>query len=190
MNKLKSKNKYNEQRLIEMRYGLESFYLTITKLVVITILAILLGIFKEYIIFTLMYIPLRTVSFGWHANTTKACWIISPIAFLLIPYLGSILEINLITKIIVLFISLIIFYLYAPADTKKRPIVAPKRRLTFKLLSISVILIYSIFIINFSTLTTNLMILAIVYQCLLINPITYKLSNQPFDNYKNYCLNE
>ena len=134
VNLAKRKMEYTEEEVAIMRYALEGIYLTFTKILVITLIAALLGLFKEYIWFVLLYTPIRSVSFGWHANTTKECWVVSILAFILIPYTFSIITINRITKIILLTFSIFIFALYSPADTKKRPIVNKKRRLMFKVL--------------------------------------------------------
>lgn len=173
-----------------MRYALEGIYLTFTKILVITLIAALLGLFKEYIWFVLLYTPIRSVSFGWHANTTKECWVVSILAFILIPYTFSIITINRITKIILLTFSIFIFALYSPADTKKRPIVNKKRRLMFKVASLIITLVYCCYSFKHSNLISNLMIASLLYQSLLINPLIYKITHQEFNNYKTYNLNE
>lgn len=173
-----------------MRYALEGIYLTFTKILVITLIACLLGLFKEYMWFVILYIPLRSVSFGWHANTTKECWVVSILVFILIPYIFSIITINEITKIILLTFSILVFALYSPADTKKRPIVNKKRRLLFKVVSLIITLVYCCYSFKHSNLISNLMIASLLYQSLLINPLIYKITHQEFNNYKTYNLNK
>lgn len=190
VNLAKRKKEYTEEEVAIMRYALEGIYLTFTKILVITLIAALLGLFKEYIWFVLLYTPIRSVSFGWHANTTKQCWVVSILAFILIPYTFSIITINRITKIILLTFSIFIFALYSPADTKKRPIVNKKRRLMFKVVSLIIIFVYSYYALNNSNLISNLMLASLLYQSMLINPLIYKISNQEFNNFKAYNLNE
>lgn len=190
VNLAKRKKEYTEEEVAIMRYALEGIYLTFTKILVITLIAALLGLFKEYIWFVLLYTPIRSVSFGWHANTTKQCWVVSILAFILIPYTFSIITINRITKIILLTFSILIFALYSPADTKKRPIVNKKRRLMFKVVSLIIILVYSYYALNNSNLIGNLMLASLLYQSMLINPLIYKISHQDFNNFKAYNLNE
>ena len=48
-------NLYDEVKLAEIQYGLEGIYITISKFLIISIVAIVLGIFKESLIFTLIY---------------------------------------------------------------------------------------------------------------------------------------
>lgn len=190
VNLAKRKMEYTEEEVAIMRYALEGIYLTFTKILVITLIAALLGLFKEYIWFVLLYTPIRSVSFGWHANTTKECWVVSILAFILIPYIFSIITINEITKIILLTFSILGFVLYSPADTKKRPIVNKKRRLMFKVASLIITLVYCCYSFKHSNLISNLMIASLLYQSLLINPLIYKITHQEFNNYKTYNLNE
>ena len=190
VNLAKKNKEYTEEEVAIMRYALEGIYLTFTKILVITLIAALLGLFKEYIWFVLLYTPIRSVSFGWHANTTKECWVVSILAFILIPYTFSIITINRITKIILLTFSIFIFALYSPADTKKRPIVNKKRRLMFKVASLIITLVYCCYSFKHSNLISNLMIASLLYQRLLINPLIYKITHQEFNNYKTYNLNE
>lgn len=190
VNLAKRKMEYTEEEVAIMRYALEGIYLTFTKILVITLIAALLGLFKEYIWFVLLYTPIRSVSFGWHANTTKECWVVSILAFILIPYIFSIITINEITKIILLTFSILGFALYSPADTKKRPIVNKKRRLMFKVASLIITLVYCCYSFKHSNLISNLMIASLLYQSLLINPLIYKITHQEFNNYKTYNLNE
>ena len=85
---------------------------------------------------------------------------------------------------------LVVYSLYAPADTKKRPIVSSKRRLFFKVSTLIILFIYSYYIIRNSNLISNVMLASLLYQSLLINPLIYKLSHQSFNNYKAYNISE
>ena len=190
VNFAKRNKEYSDDEVAIMRYALEGIYLTFTKILVITLIAIVLGLFKEYIWFVLLYTPIRSVSFGWHANTTKECWIVSILAFILIPYTFSIITINKIAKIILLTFSIIMFIVYSPADTKKRPIVSKKRRLLFKAASLIITFAYCYYSLNNANLISNLMIASLLYQSMLINPLIYKVSHQEFNNFKAYNLNE
>lgn len=186
----KRNKEYTNEDVEIMRYALEGIYLTFTKILVITLIAWLLGVFKEYIWFVLIYTPIRSVSFGWHANTTKECWLVSILAFILVPYTFNIITINIITKIILLTFSILVFALYSPADTKKRPIVNKRRRLMFKVVSLIITFGYSYYSLYHSNLVSNLMIASLLYQSILISPFIYKISHQEFNNYKAYNLNE
>ena len=55
MNLIKSNNNFDEEKLEEIEYGLESIYLTFTKLIIIFSLSYILGILKEVILLSIFY---------------------------------------------------------------------------------------------------------------------------------------
>ena len=89
MNYIKRNTNYNTTKLAEIKYGLESLYLTFSKMIFISLIAIILGIFKEMIIYMIIYNLLRMPSFGLHATKTWICLLSSTILFIGIPYLST-----------------------------------------------------------------------------------------------------
>ena len=63
MNLIKNNGQYSDEKLAEIKYGLEGLYLTFSKLIVIFLLAYLLGVIKEVLIFLIIYNVIRTTSF-------------------------------------------------------------------------------------------------------------------------------
>ncbi len=187
MNLVNGMNKYNTEQLEEIKYGLEGIYLTVSKVVVILIISIIFGIFKEAILFLLIFNILRTVAFGLHASKSIYCWISSSISFLLIPYLCKNFEFPILFHIIVCSLALISFILFAPADTINRPLINKRKRKIYKVLSIifATLFIILIFTINY-LLLKNLLTFALLLETILILPITYKIFKLPYNNYKNY----
>ena len=182
----KNNPNYTEEKLEIISYGLESLYLTITKIIIIILLAIILKIFKEVIYLILFYNIIRLFAFGLHAKNSIACLITSVSIFIGGVYL-SYLNINLTIKIILSLISLILIIIYAPADTEKRPLINIKKRKRFKVLSIITSTIMTILIIYFHKYyISNLMLIGYVEATIMILPITYKLYGLPYNNYKRY----
>ncbi len=181
---------HNEYTAIEkdmIKYGISNLYLQITKMIVITSIAIIFKIFIPYLIFILFYNIIRSTSFGIHAKKSYQCWISSIIIFIGIPCLSQTLIIKNIYKVIILSISIIFIALYSPADTEKKPIVSPKRRIIYKYFSTLISIVYSfacIYIKNQAI--SNLLLFSLVLQCVIISPFTYKIFGQPYDNYKRY----
>ena len=101
MHYIKKNTNYDEIKLKEIEYGLVSIYLTISKMLVISIIALILGIFKEMIIFSLIYNILRSPSFGLHATKSWICLILSTTLFIGIPFLCEILIIPLYIKVFI-----------------------------------------------------------------------------------------
>lgn len=184
MDYIKKKTNYDKTKLTEIKYGLEGLYLTFSKLIVISLLTIILGIFKEMIIYMLIYNIIRMPSFGLHATKSWICLLSSTILFVGIPYLSIYLNIPLIIKILVGIFSILFMLKNAPADTKKRPIVNKKRRLAYKIISTIISILFtitSIFIKN--NFISNCFLLALVMQNFMISPMVYKIFKLPYNNY-------
>lgn len=184
MDIIKKNKNYDKTKLAEIKYGLEGLYLTISKLIIITTIAIILGIFKEYIIFLLIYNIIRMPSFGLHATKSWICLVSSTIIFIGLPLIMKTIELNIIIKIIIGIILTIGMMLFSPADTHKRPIVNKKRRLIYKLISTLISIIYSfILIIIDNNFISNCLMFSIILESLMISPIVYKIFKLPYNNY-------
>ncbi len=173
--------------LEKIRYGLEGIYLTITKMIIIIGVAFLLGMLKEVTIILVLFNIIRYTGFGFHANTSMECLILSIACFVLIPIVF--LKVNISTNAII-FISIlciISYILFAPADTVKRPLRNKKKRLIRKISTIIIGLIYIglMFLIPSWRL---LFLTALVILAITINPLLYKAFGQPYNNYKNIKL--
>lgn len=184
MNYIKKNTNYNEVKLKEIEYGLVGIYLTYSKLIIISILAIILGIFKEMIIFTLFYNIIRMPSFGLHATKSWICLLSSTILFIGIPYLSTILTIPMILKIIICIVGICLMFKNAPADTKKRPIINKKRREIYKFIStlLTIIFSFSAILIE-NNFISNCLILSILMQNCMISPTVYRIFKLPYNNY-------
>lgn len=180
---------YDEVRLAELRYGLEGIYLSVTKLIVIIAIALILGIFKEMIFMLLIFNILRTTGFGLHATKSWICLLSSTSVFIICPILAKIITINTIIKVFLSIVSTICVFLYAPADTVKRPLINEKKRNIYKFITtISCIVLSLIAIVVENNVISNLMIFGILTEVVMILPITYKIFNLSYNNYKNYKL--
>ena len=178
MRSIKNNNKdLSKVKLEEIRYGLLGLYSMITKTIVIVILALILGIFKEFILFLIFYSILRSVGYGTHAKSNIMCWISSTLLLIGLPYIFMLITINLSTKIIIWSICFISYIFFCPADTEKRPMINKKRKSKFKLLIIFISLIYLVLIINYS-LISNYIIAAMILQAFLSSPLGYILMGQ------------
>ena len=187
MNYIKNKTNYDDIKLKEIEYGLVSIYLMISKLIIISTLALILGIFKEMIIFTLIFNTIRSTAFGLHATKSWVCLIISALIFLVIPTISLQIHLNVLLKIIICFISIILIYKNSPADTKSKPIINKKRRNLYKLLSTLFGIIFSITsIIIKNEFISNCLIFSLILENLLISPLTYKIFKLPYNNYIDY----
>lgn len=187
MNIIRSNKDYDDVKLAEIKYGLEAIYLTVTKTILIGFLAILLGIFKEFIIFMLIFTVMRSPSFGIHASKTWMCIVSSTLSFIGIPLIALYLKIDVTSKVIIGFISVVLISLFSPADTHKKPIVNKKRRKIYKILSFVVASVYVVLSITIKdNFLSNSFLMSTLLQNILISPITYRIFKMPYNNYKAY----
>lgn len=187
INMIKKNNpSFSKDELDKIRYGIEGIYLTVTKLVIIILLGFLFNILYEIFLLLLFYNFLRFFGFGYHAKNSTECLIISITLFVFLPLLISkeLLLFNYKWSIICL--CLINFLLFAPSDTKKRPMINKKKKLFRKISVILITLIYSIFIPYVDYKLSSILLSSIVIQSIMVNPFIYMVTKQPYNNYKNY----
>lgn len=185
MNYLQKYNDFSLDDIEKVKYGLEGLYLTITKLIFILITAFIIGILKEVIFLLIIFNIIRYTGFGFHANTSLECLILSTLNFIVIPLLFLNIELTNITKLIIGSLCVISYLLFAPADTVKRPLPNRRKRVIRKVSTVIIGIIYSIFIFIFPKFSP-LFLSALVIQAILVQPLLYKIFKQPYNNYKHY----
>lgn len=169
----------------KVKYGLEGLYLTITKMVLLTILALLLNMFKEFILVVVFFNVIRYTGFGFHAEKSYQCLLFSTFNFIVIPFL--LLHIQLSNFFVYTICAICIFHylLFAPADTKKRPLSNKRKRIIRKIITVMIGFIYILMIILLNnTYWTSIILSAMIIQAIIISPLIYRLFNQPYNNYK------
>lgn len=181
-----NKKQYTDDEIEIIKYGYESVYITITKILFIIIVSLVLNIFKEVILFLLIFNVIRTFAFGIHATKSSICLISSTLIFIGLPYILMYIELNNIIKLLLGVILIIYIFLYSPADTYKRPIINKKRRYFFKYLSTLISIIYIIISLITNNFISNCFLFSILLECIFISPITYKIFNLPYNNYLKY----
>lgn len=188
MNSVKDKYPdYDQDKLDEIEYGLEAIYLTFTKVFVIFVIAYALGVFKELIMILLFYNLLRTTAFGMHAKKSWHCYLISISVFVGGAMLCKYMDINIYVKSVLSSVALICMILYAPADTYKRPLINSKKRGIYKISSILISLVYIIIIFIFKdSMISNYLFMGLLAATMMIHPVTYRVFQLPYNNYKSY----
>ena len=117
LNNIKTNIKKNNKNITEeeleiIEYGLESLYLTFTKIIIILLLSIVLNIFKETLYTLIFYNIIRLFAFGLHAKNSIQCLITSLILFIGGTYLSIYLTIPISLKIVLSTISIILISIY------------------------------------------------------------------------------
>ena len=177
----------DELKTKKIKYGLELLYNVITKLIVMLILSILIGLFKEYILFTIVFAITKRYTYGIHAKKSITCW------FITLPiYLGGSYFIhNAVLPSYVIYLiwlfSFISFALWAPADTPAKPLIHQEIREKQKLLACATCFIYLAIILIFQyNSINNAIVYSLIVQSICINPVTYLLTKTTYANYKVY----
>lgn len=168
-----------------LRYGIQICYFNISKLLILLLTSVIFGLFKAACISFILIAILKRYAYGFHANTFWSCLIISFINIFGIICLSR-LEFNPIIKIVLAVISVILFTLYAPADTEEQPLVNSKKRTTLKIHAVIVTIIYIIFAFFTDGLLSNMFILSLTFVGLNTSPILYRLFKKEYRNYEKF----
>lgn len=190
MNYIKKYKNLDEESEEKIIYGLESIYILVTKLIIICTIAIFLGIFKEFLIFLLLFNGIRTFAFGLHATKSYICLIASTASFLILPYISTLIKFSNLGKIIIGVVCIGLIFKNSPADTHKRPIVNPKRRKRLKILSVIVAITYVTLSFFTNSFLSNCLLFSLLLEVIFISPLTYRIFKLPYNNYINYIESE
>jgi len=177
-------------KMEEYRYNLECFYITVTKALIILPITFIFGVLLEALLFLLVFNFVRKPAHGLHATKSWICLVSSTIIVVVLPYMSKIITYPLIYKFILELIALLLIALFAPADTKKAPIIKKQRRKNLKIkacINTTILIILTIIIDN--NVMQNIIVFGIWTAVIMILPLTYKLFKLPYNNYKTYLLN-
>lgn len=190
MRYITNRKELDEDSKAIIKYGLESIYILITKLTFIFIVAWILGIFKEMLIFLLLFNVIRTYAHGLHATKSYICLIVSTVCFIGLPYISKIIVIPNMLKLILGIILTLLIFKNSPADTHKRPIVSKKIRKKLKIKSTIIAIIFVMVSFFTSNFISNCLLLSLLLEVIFISPITYKIFKLPYNNYLTYLEKE
>lgn len=182
---LQKNNDYSELELKKLRYGLEGIYLTLTKTIIILLVAFILGILKETLICLLFFNIIRYFAFGFHAEKSFHCLLLSLFNFVAIPYVLLKVNNSLVLNIIISLLCLVFILIFAPADTVKRPLKDKKKRIKRKIFTFLIGCLYTLLIVFLkNSFISDILVSTLIITVIVINPITYKIFGQPYNNYK------
>ena len=187
INAISNNDSYSQEQLEVIQYGLESIYILITKIFIIGVIAYLLGILYEFAVFLLIYNIIRTPSFGLHATKSWICLVSSSLVFLITPIIARDIAIAPIIRSLIGCYAICRIYQNSPADTEKRPIISPKRRLIYRYISTFVaitMVVISLLLTN--QFLANSFVLALLVQTAMISPYVYKIFGLKYNNYLYY----
>ena len=172
---------------IRLRYGLEMFYLGVSKLLVVIVISLILGIFWQSVITLAAYNLLRQTAQGLHAKSSVKCMLSSLVFFIMLPWTAAHVAINPYLCIAAAMAIPFLAYLYAPSDTAKKPIINKRVRERLKKKSIfrGMILTLLVILIPFPEIKVLITIGAYV-ALLYVLPVTYRIMKEERNNYEKF----
>lgn len=183
-----------EEKAAEINYGLHIMFGEVPKLFIMAAIAGILGIFKWTIICFCLMLPYRTYSGGFHLKTHIGCIIGTSIMYTGNAFISQKFELPITTKIIcasiLLIFSIIMIYLYAPADTEDVPVVSKKERKKRRNISfviVTIMLVASAIIKH--NIISNILLVGVLLQTISITRLAYKLTNNKY-GYEEYWKNK
>lgn len=177
--------------LEKVRYGVETFFMLISKDLFIIMLAYLLGILPYVLLFLISYSLVRLFSFGIHLQSGTSCLFWTSTIFLGLAYASPHISINNLFITLIFVFNIASAILFAPADTEKRPITNKKKRLKLKIKAVvSLLFLYIIAVFYCTPTYSTIITLSALVACIVINPLLYKLLGQQYNNYKYYKKKE
>lgn len=175
----------NDEKAEIINYGIHLIVGEIPKTFIFIGLAAIFGILKEFFLTILIIFPYRAFSGGFHLKTHFGCIVGTSSFYCGIPYIAKMFSLDLKTKIICTILTwifgIIMCKLYAPADTENVPILRKKDRRKKQICSyiiLTITLAIGLFINN--SLVSNIIILGMFGQTLLITRLAYKITNNKY----------
>lgn len=161
---------------LELRYGVSVIVLNFFKISSVIVVAIALGIQKYVLIYFMAFVAIRIYGFGAHASKTIVCTILNFIVFIGGSYLCLFIYFDKYDVIAMFSINIFILYKYAPAATKKRPIVSSKMITRCKISSVFIALILMVVsIVIGDNSYRSLLTMGAFTGCIFITPIACRL---------------
>lgn len=158
-----------------LHYGMQVIIMNLFKFIILFVTAYLLNILLYTFAALVCFGIVRTFASGVHCKNSILCIIVNYIFFIGNVYLSMFLcQYSLILRLTFI-ISILLLLLYAPAETKKRPINKGNiKQLKIKsILSAVILLVISIAIP--STIYKNIITIAVLEESLCTTPLFYKI---------------
>lgn len=160
----------------KINYGLLSLSYNILKFILLSMIAIILNLYFQFIIFLIVYGTLRIFSFGIHMSTPKKCFIFSAIIIYGSIFIANFVQIPIIISYFIFIFSMISYTLYSPSFMKnkvKRNYIKKKQLKNYTLLAAILYFLISLYISN--KVLQQLILFALFIQSVLILPITFQI---------------
>lgn len=181
INKHQSLDHYNQ---VKIKYGLEVMYHFFTKLFVVLLLSVYLKTIPYIIPLFISFGILRTFGYGIHAKTNKLCWFFTIFIYVILGLYLKYFSFNHTIKLLLFFLSLLSVTLWAPSDTKGRPLVNKNKRIFLKTMCIFAVILEVIISYSTNLYFKDVFVISTSLEAIMINPFLYKITNTTRNNYR------
>lgn len=153
-------------------YGLRQLFMMILNITITILLGIIFKELWQSILFSVVYIPLRSYAGGYHARTPMRCTLFSTVMVCIALLLMKFLTFTRISIVVMLIVSSLIIILLSPVEDKNKPLddlekIVYKKR-TLIILTIEVIITIATLLLNFSSFSLCLVLSITSLSCMLI----------------------
>ncbi|SCY50596.1 accessory gene regulator ArgB-like protein [Alkaliphilus peptidifermentans] len=181
---LEMNNLIKDEDIDFYRYGLELIIITILKGAGLLILAAIIGIVKETIVFIIFFTSLRVQAGGVHSQSVWKCFVITCLMTFSAIYISKLIpqDYEKIYQYFMMIFALMGIWLFAPMDTPNRRLNAKEKK-KYRKRSIATIIIACFVIISIGLLGSNyqiyatIAVTAIAFEGVTLIPINIKKSN-------------
>lgn len=175
-----------EIEYLKAKLGIESILINLSKTVIVYAVAILLRTLIPTLIMHFSYVVIRKFSQGLHAKSSMVCTLVSIVMFVMVPYTIQGIIIGRGQVFLIGVVVTCLFYLYAPADTEKSPIINSRIRKELRWKSVMASISIFGLVLLVDPAVRGLILTGITMQVIMILPITYKLLGRSYNNYEEY----
>ncbi|AOT68652.1 accessory gene regulator ArgB-like protein [Geosporobacter ferrireducens] len=127
----------------KIKFGLECFLGEITKFFIYLIIFYALSLTKPFLVATLFFCVPRMPAGGFHEDTYWRCFFTSLIILAAIVIVGSKVLLYAHIRLIIILITLLLIWIYAPVDHPNKPIISIERRKRLKYASLLITLLFT-----------------------------------------------
>lgn len=174
--KLANANNIKGEESEILRYGLAVIYINLSKTVILVLLAVILGVFKETALLFCVYASVRSAGFGFHSDSSIKCTIIGVAEFIAAVLVAINIEpLQAPICIAIFLLCIIIFLLYAPVETKKRPISARRKKVFKTAVIVITVIMLSLSLMAEGSIYRNLITFGVCLEALSILPIMKRI---------------
>lgn len=167
--------------------GIMIIGLNISEMMIVFIIAFFMGIIKEVVLFSIMFIVLRLTAAGLHCKSSLGCIILTSIIYIGSSYISINYPLNMYLTFTISIISILFLYKYSPADTENRPILGSDHRKKLKILTTtiaSILIFINLLLLN--KILFNVTMFALLIETISVSPFSYKLMKTSYNNYEKY----